>query len=337
MKKKLSSKKIIVLICIPILVVFIAVSLIVGNIYKKKENTSLVVPTTNNVTYSYNDIYLLDKENVLVPLTIKYQKFDTTGEEILYLVSMLKDDKADLNDFKGLIPSKTTVKSLNLNNKILELDFDENFASYNQKDELKILESLTWTLTSLDYVDGLILSVEGQRLNKMPVNKTPINDVLTKQIGINNFLLTSTIMGQGERVLSYYEKKINDNYYYVPVTHYVSNNSNLSIYDLTIQTLFRNPGLTSSLQVCRCVEDTSMVTGSVLTDNILYLSLTEDVLFDEITVSYDVYKIMKQVTSLLTDVKDVSFLMDLEEIMVNGKENDELTQVSKVELNKYYI
>lgn len=337
MKKKLSSKKIIVLICIPILVVFIAVSLIVGNIYKKKENTSLVVPTTNNVTYSYNDIYLLDKENVLVPLTIKYQKFDTTGEEILYLVSMLKDDKADLNDFKGLIPSKTTVKSLNLNNKILELDFDENFASYNQNDELKILESLTWTLTSLDYVDGLILSVEGQRLNKMPVNKTPINDVLTKQIGINNFLLTSTIMGQGERVLSYYEKKINDNYYYVPVTHYVSNNSNLSIYDLTIQTLFKNPGLTSSLQVCRCVEDTSMVTGSVLTDNILYLSLTEDVLFDEITVSYDVYKIMKQVTSLLTDVKDVSFLMDLEEIMVNGKENDELTQVSKVELNKYYI
>ena len=44
-------------------VVFIAVSLIVGNIYKKNQNNSLVIPTTNNVTYSYNDIYLLDKEN----------------------------------------------------------------------------------------------------------------------------------------------------------------------------------------------------------------------------------------------------------------------------------
>lgn len=339
MNKKLSSKKIILWIGIPILVVFIVVGFVIGGIYKKKENinNSNVPPYTNSINYSYNRVYLLDKDDTLIPLTIKHQSFDTTGEEILYLVSMLKDDNSSYSDFKGVIPSKTTVKSLNLENDILSLDFDNNFTTYDANKELKLLESLVWTLTSLDYVNGIKLSVEGVNLNNMPVSNTPINGTLTKQIGINNYLLTSTIMGTGELVLSYYEKVINDKYYYVPVTHYVSNNDNLSVYDLTIQTLFKDPGLSSSLNVCRCIEDTSMLTGSVLTDNILYLSLSEDILFDEATVSYDVYMIMKEVTALLNDVKDVSFLMDLEEIMVNGVNKDETTIVSKIELNKYYI
>ena len=44
----------------------------------------------------------------------------------------------------------------------------------------------------------------------------------------------------------------------------------------------------------------------------------------------------KEVTVLL-DVKDVSFLMELEEVPVNGVEEDEELKVSKIELNKYYI
>ena len=171
----------------------------------------------------------------------------------------------------------------------------------------------------------------------MPVNNTPINEVLTKQIGINNYLLTSTILGSGERVLSYYEKEINDTYYYVPVTHYVSNKENLSLYDLTINSLFKEPGITSSLQVCRIFEDTNMVNNSILTDNVLYVSLSEDILYDETTVSLDVYNLLVKVTSLLDEVKDVSFLMELEEVKVNGKAEDEESSVSKIELNKFYI
>ena len=69
---------------------------------------------------------------------------------------------------------------------------------------------------------------------------------------------------------------------------------------------------------------------------ILYLSLSEDILFDETTVSLDIYQLLKEVTVLL-DVKDVSFLMELEEVPVNGVEEDEELKVSKIELNKYYI
>ena len=100
--------------------------------------------------------------------------------------------------------------------------------------------------------------------------------------------------------------------------------------------MFTDPGITSSLEVCRCLTDTSMVTSSILTDNILYLSLTEDILFDELTVSLDVYNLLLKVTTLIEEVEDVSFLFDLEEVMVNGKVEEE-TKVSTIVLNKYYI
>ena len=331
-------KKKIILIFVPILVVLLVLGIVFGNLFKKDSNSNESNSNQiDNVNYSYNNIYLADADNVLIPLSIKYESFDSVGEELLYLVSMLKkDSKLSTNKFNGLLPSECKVNSIDLNEGIVSVNFDENFLNYEAKNELKLLESLVWTLCDYQDVLGVSLLVNDKALDKMPVNNTPIDKVLTKKIGINNFLLTSTIMGSGQRVLTYYEKNINDTYYYVPVTHYVSNKNELSIYDLTINTLFKDPGITSDLQVCRIFKDTQMVSTSMLSENILYVSLTEDILFDEVTVSLDVYNVLKQVTCLLDDVKDVSFLLELEEIAVNGKVNEE-SQVSKIELNKYYI
>lgn len=333
-------KKKIILIFVPVLIVLLVLGLIIGNFFKNKDNTPIDSSSNNQeeINYAYNTIYLADKENVLIPLSIKYQTFDSVGEELLYLISTLKVDSSVSNEyFNGLLPKSCSVKSLDFNEGIVSVNFDSNFATYDSKNELKILESLVWTLCDYEGVNGVSLSMNDTMLKNMPVNNTPINEVLTKQIGINNYLLTSTILGSGERVLSYYEKEINDTYYYVPVTHYVSNKENLSLYDLTINSLFKEPGITSSLQVCRIFEDTNMVNNSILTDNVLYVSLSEDILYDETTVSLDVYNLLVKVTSLLDEVKDVSFLMELEEVKVNGKAEDEESSVSKIELNKFYI
>lgn len=330
-------KKKIILIFVSVLVVLLVVGVILGNVFNKNNDETPTDQVENNVNYSFNNVYLVDNDNVLVPLSIKYETFDSVGEELMYLVTMLKENSSiSTNTFKGLLPKDCFVKSLDLNDGIVKVNFDSNFVNYEGKNELKLLESLVWTLCDYKDVMGVSLIIEDKEVKNMPVNNTPVDKVITKQIGINNFLLTSSIMGKGERVLSYYEKKIQDKYYYVPVTHYVSNNLDLSIYDLTINTLFKDPGLTSNLQICRIFEKTKMVSTSLLTDNILYLSLTEDILFDETTVSLDVYNVLVKVVSLLTDVNDVSFLMELEEVMVNGK-NSEENQVSKIELNKYYI
>ena len=335
----LKDKKKVILIFVPILVVLIVLGILVGNLFKNKENKDNIAEVpTYQTSYTVSKVYLADKDNTLIPLSIKYQSFDSVGEELVYLLTQLKENSSiSTSNFNGLIPSDATIKSLELANGIVSVNYDEKFLNYEKQNELKILESLVWTLCDYNGVEGVSLYVNDELLTNMPMNNTPINKVLTRQIGINNYLLTSSIIQKGERVLSYYEKEINDKYYYVPVTHYVSNLNDLSIYDLTIMSMFTDPGITSSLEVCRCLTDTSMVTSSILTDNILYLSLTEDILFDEATVSLDIYNLFKEVTILLEEVKDVSFLMELEEVPVNGIENEENKEVSVIELNKFYI
>lgn len=335
MKRKLTKKKLILLFT-PIFVALIVIGVIFGVKFNEKEQSPSEQPTTL-VDYTYNRVYLSDKDDVLLPLTIKYETFDSQAEELMYLLSMLKVDSSIASDeFNGLLPKECSVKSLDLLDGNLKINFNEDFATYKAQDELRIIESLVWTFTDLDYVNSVSLSMNDELLTHMPVNNLPINNPLDKQFGINNFLLTTSIMGSGVKVLSYYEKEIDEKFYFVPVTHYVNNKDDLSIYDLTIQTLFKDPGITSSLTVCRCIEDTEMLTSSIVNENILYLSLSEDILFDETTVSLDIYQLLKEVTVLL-DVKDVSFLMELEEVPVNGVEEDEELKVSKIELNKYYI
>ena len=333
----MNSKKM-ALIFSPLLVAIIGAGVFLGvKFNKEKNNDESVNEIVDQFDYSYSKVFLSDSDGVLIPLTIKYEKFDNLGEELLHVTNMLKEDSKVSNDtFNGLLPSDCSVNNLELTEGVLSLDFDENFKNYESKNELKLLESLVWTLTDFTEVDSLVLSIDGEKLTNMPVNNTPIA-TLDKQIGINNYLLTSSMIFSGERVLSYYEKLIDDTYYYVPVTHYVKNKDELSIYDLTISSLFKNPGITSSMKVCRCLKDTQMVNSSVVNNNILYVSLTEDILFDETTVSLDVYNVIKETTALLEDVVDVSFLMELEEVLVNGKSEEEETQVSKIELNKYYI
>lgn len=335
MKEKLTSKKTIILFFAPFLIALIVVGFIFSIKANKIDNPQSQ-PLTD-VDYTYTRLYLADCSNTLLPLTIKYETFENKSEELLHIVNMLKKDSEVTNSsFNGLLPSDTLVLSMDLKDENLNINFSSSFKNYDSKDELRILESLVWTFTDLDYVKSISLSMENNLLTNMPVNNTPISSSLDKNIGINKYLLTNSILSQGEMVLSYYEKVINDKYYYVPVTHYVKNENNLSIYDLTITTLFKDPGITSSLSVCKALSDTYMVNNCIVTDNILYVSLSEDILYDETTVSLEVYQLIKECSVLLDDVTDVSFLMELEEVLVNGLE-DESQEVSKIELNKFYI
>ena len=48
-----------------------------------------------------------------------------------------------------------------------------------------MIESIIYTLTSIDGIDKVIIKVEGEVLNKLPNSKTNIPTVLDKSYGIN--------------------------------------------------------------------------------------------------------------------------------------------------------
>lgn len=195
MKEKLTKKRKIILIFIPILVLLVILGFLVAfKLDRNSDNDTNLSNEESEVAYTYTNVYLKDNDNMLIPLSVKYQTIDNKAEELMYVMSLLKEDsEISSNKFKGLIPSSTKINSMELKNDILNINFSSEFKNYDSKDELRILESLTWTFNDLDYVKGITLSIDNNKLNAMPINNTPINGILTKQLGINNYALTTSI------------------------------------------------------------------------------------------------------------------------------------------------
>src|SRR5699024_4900077 len=87
--------------------------------------------------------------------------------------------------------------------------------------EIKILESVTHTLTQFDNVEKVKLRINGQPLDEMPVNGTPIAQGYSKAQGINVTESDTLDLINSEAVTMYYPASNEENRYYIPVTQYV--------------------------------------------------------------------------------------------------------------------
>lgn len=186
---------------------------------------------TETVEYVYTNmletIYLLDSNDYIARTTIKGCLCDTL-ETIKDVTEGLITDgkKNDIipNGFRPLIPSGTEILDLNLEEKVLTINFSKELLSINEKYEEKMIESIIFTLTSIDGIDKIIIKVEGEVLKKLPNSGKILPDILDKSFGINkNYSLVNTKDITSYTI--YYVSKNNDESYYVPITKYVNGSS----------------------------------------------------------------------------------------------------------------
>ncbi len=192
------------------------------------------------------ELYLLDKNGLVVPQTIELPKTESVAKQALeYLVK--NGPVTDLlpNGFQAVLPDETRM-SVNVKDKVATVDFSNEFKDYQAEDELKILQSITWTLTQFDTIEKVKLQLNGHPLNEMPVNGTPIGDDLTRNDGIN--LATSQVadITNTKAVTVYYLGGETNSYYYVPVTTRVSNKVENNI-DAVVKELVKGPNIESNL------------------------------------------------------------------------------------------
>ena len=192
------------------------------------------------------ELYLLDKNGLVVPQTIELPKTESVAKQALeYLVK--NGPVTDLlpNGFQAVLPDETRM-SVNVKDKVATVDFSNEFKDYQAEDELKILQSITWTLTQFDTIEKVKLQLNGHSLNEMPVNGTPIGDDLTRNDGIN--LATSQVadITNTKAVTVYYLGGETNSYYYVPVTTRVSNKVENNI-DAVVKELVKGPNIESNL------------------------------------------------------------------------------------------
>ena len=310
MLKKMSIKKIMVASSALLLLLIL---------YLIPDNKKEIDLKTDDIEYTYNNIvstiYLIDTNDYVARTSIPVcncEKEELAKDLVEGLIIDGKKSNIIPNGFRSIIPPGVSILGITLEDNILTIDFSKELKEIKEENEDKMIESIIYTLTSIDGIDKVIIKVEGEVLNKTPSGKN-LPTMLDKSYGINkSYDLSST--NNIESYTMYYVNKYHDNKYYVPVTKYVNGGSDDKI-KVIIKELSSSPvyetNLMSYLNAGAVVNDYDYTEGVLkLNFNELLLNdITEKNILEEV-----VYTIGLSMDNIYNDLEKVSFYVDNEEI-----------------------
>ncbi|CAM3079459.1 GerMN domain-containing protein [Paenibacillus sediminis] len=176
-------------------------------------------------------VYLRSDEGYLAPITLKLPLDEDNQIAKKALETLVIDgpySKLLPEGFSGVFPKGTEVKGISTkkDDKLAIVEFNKAFTNYKKSDERKILEALTYTLTSYSDIEKVQIWVDGQKLNEMPVDGTPLTRPLTRAMGINLEVKQGVNFTQTSPVTVYFSAATSGGIqYYVPVTRLVQSGS----------------------------------------------------------------------------------------------------------------
>ena len=257
---------------------------------------------------------MVNKDNYVARTMVLLNETDleTKVREILeYLIIGGKKESNVPNGFRSIIPSGTEIKSIEIKEGLLKINFSKELLEIDKELEEKMLESIVYSLTSINEIKGILIYVEGDLLTVLPKNKINLPSILTRDIGINkvyNLIDTKDIVS----TTVYYIGENNDNYYYVPVTK-IENNSSDKI-KIIIDELSSGPTFENNLMSFLNV-NTELLNYEIK-DKSMYLTFN-----DYILNSIENKNILEEVLYTIClsiednyDVEEVVFILNDEEI-----------------------
>ena len=277
----------------------------------------------SEIEYIYTNvtevIYLLDSNDYVARTTVRGCDCDTieTAKDVTegLIIGGAKNNIIP-NGFRSLIPSGTEVLDVSLEDKVLTINFSKELLDINEKYEDKMIESIIYTLTSIDGIDKVIIQVEGEVLSKLPNSGKSLPTVLDKSYGINkSYDLTSTQDIDSYTV--YYVSEFNDNKYYVPVTKYVNGEKQDKI-KVIIDELSTSPIYETNLM--SFLDSNVSLFDYTLEDNLIRLNFNDSILVDD-TSNKILEEVIYTISLSLEDnyhIEEVSFLVNNEEIYKNS-------------------
>lgn len=181
-----------------------------------------------NLEYVYpNDletVYLLDSNDYVARVLISASN-DSIISKATSLIDALtiggKKENVIPNGFRSIIPSGTKVIDIELEDGVLVINFSKDILDIDKKYEDKMIESLIYTLTSINGIDSIKLLVDGKEIKKLPNSNKLLPTFLDKSYGINK-IYEITNVGNIDSYTVYFVNSVNDNKYYIPVTKYVN-------------------------------------------------------------------------------------------------------------------
>ena len=275
MIKRMSIKKI--SICfIAIIAIFLFYLFKDNNKLNKKEELEYINKEKTST------IFLMDCNNYLAKTSIKAKKL---------LISLIQGEKYTQkipNGFKPLIPSGTKILNIEYKNQVIKVDFSTELMDTNIDNEEKIIESIVYTLTSIENVKYVIIYMNGKLLTKLPQSNITLPSTLDRSFGINKEYNISSDKNITKTTI-YYVNKYNNKQYYVPVTK-VSNDSRekaeIIIEELSNNNTY-NTNLMSYLNSNTKLVSSTLENNQIVMDfnNYIYNDIETSEILDEVILS----------------------------------------------------
>jgi germination protein M len=257
-------------------------------------------------------LYFKDANGFVAPLSMNVPKVMGIAQKSLeYMVE--GGPAADMlpAGFTALIPQGTKIKGMNIieDKKLAIVDFSKEFTSYNVRDERKILEAITWTLTGFPTIDQVEIWVEGEALEEMPVDGTPLDEPLSRVMGINIEMSDGVNLSQSSPVTLYFLNQSEDEFqYYVPVTRMVERTDDIA--SAALAELIKGPKHNSSLE--QVIVPTAELLDVTRNEDIITVNFTSAIL------SADEKAPAESLQSVILSLTDTTGASKVQ-IMVDGK------------------
>lgn len=243
-----------------------------------------------------NNIYLLNKDNFLVKteVFIDDKKVDNKVKDIInYLTINNSKIPKGLN---GYLDKNLKILNISLEGDILEIDFSKEL----KEDEITIT-GVVYSLLEIKGIDRVKIKKEGKDLSNY-------NKYLDKSIGINNKYLYHE-RKDIKKVVIYYLDNINNDFYFVPVTKYLSDKRDKI--EIIVDELKNNKELVSVMNSkVELIEYSLDANSMFLNFNKELLDSNEDItnkILDEVAYSvfesYDINTVMFEVNGKRLDYR----------------------------------
>lgn len=256
-------------------------------------------PTNNyeiktHISYTKKDempIFLIDNANFVARSNII--KNSSELEEMIkdIIETLTKDSKKSSyikDGFSSIIPKNTKLLDLSIENNIVTLNFSKELLEVSIDEEEKMIEAITYSLLEISDIKKICIKVEGEILDKLPNSKKKLPALLDKSYGINKLYNFDSIKNT-QKTTIYYLSKINDYYYYVPVTK-VSNETKERV-EIIINELKTTPiyhtNLISYLQASAEISNYELLENSINLsfNNNLIANMKDDDILEEVKYS----------------------------------------------------
>ncbi len=168
-------------------------------------------------------VYLMDKDYYLGRM-IEYASYDNIVDLVNKKLDILINGSDELNSFSPIIPKNAKVNSIKVDKNNIYIDFSKDILNVSKYNEELMIESIIYTITDINGIDNIYLSINKEPLKILPKSNKEIPYPLNRGYGINKkYDLDS--LNNITKTTVYFNKSYDDVEYLVPITKVMNTTS----------------------------------------------------------------------------------------------------------------